>query len=114
MFGEVLIRFVIGGVVVSLFSIAADMLRPKSFSGLFAAAPSVALATLGMAIAKHGGAYAAIEGRSMIAGAIALCIYSQIVSWFLMRKRLHAMPVTLVSTASWFAVAFGIWFVCLR
>jgi Protein of unknown function (DUF3147) len=41
---QFLIRFVIGGLVVSVFAICGDVLRPKSFAGLFGAAPSVALA----------------------------------------------------------------------
>ena len=40
---------------VSLFAVAGDVLRPKSFAGLFGAAPSVALATLTLAFWKHGG-----------------------------------------------------------
>jgi hypothetical protein len=40
----------VGGVVVSLFAILGDTLKPKSFAGLFGAAPSVALATLGLTI----------------------------------------------------------------
>ena len=36
----------VGGIVVSVFAMLGDMLRPKSFAGLFGAAPSVALATL--------------------------------------------------------------------
>jgi Protein of unknown function (DUF3147) len=46
---DYLVRFVAGGVVVSLFAIVGDVLRPKSFAGLFGAAPSVALATLTLA-----------------------------------------------------------------
>ena len=45
---EYLIRFLVGGVVVSAFAMLGDILRPKSFAGLFGAAPSVALATLGI------------------------------------------------------------------
>lgn len=66
---ESIIRFLVGGAVVSVFAILGDLLRPKSFAGLFGAAPSVALATLALTIAKHGGGYAATEGRSMILGA---------------------------------------------
>ena len=44
---QIPIRFLIGGVVVSVFAIVGDVLKPKSFAGLFGAAPSVALATLG-------------------------------------------------------------------
>jgi hypothetical protein len=36
---EYVIRFLAGGLVVSLFAVAGDVLRPKSFAGLFGAAP---------------------------------------------------------------------------
>jgi uncharacterized membrane protein (GlpM family) len=42
---EIVLRFVIGGMVVSLFALLSDLLKPKSFAGLFEAAPSVALAS---------------------------------------------------------------------
>ena len=60
------IRFFAGGLIVSLFAMVADILRPKSFAGLFGAAPSVALATLPLAFWRHGGGYVSIEARSMI------------------------------------------------
>ena len=71
---EYVIRFLLGGTVVSAFAMLGDILRPKSFAGLFGAAPSVALATLGIAIYRHGGGYAALQSRSMMAGAIALSV----------------------------------------
>lgn len=111
---EHLLRFVIGGVVVSAFAVLGDMFKPKSFAGRFGAAPSVALATLGLTFAKHGGEYASIEGRSMMAGAAALLVYSQLTAWALMRQRWHALPAAVVSLAMWFVVSFGIWFVVLR
>src|ERR1700744_3210483 len=43
---EYLVRFLVGGIVVSAFAVISDVLRPKSFAGLFCAAPSLALATL--------------------------------------------------------------------
>ena len=36
---EYLLRFIVGGVAVSAFAALGDMLRPKSFAGLFGAAP---------------------------------------------------------------------------
>ena len=51
---EYVIRFLVGGAVVSAFAMLGDLLRPKSFAGLFGAAPSVALATLGIAVYQHG------------------------------------------------------------
>lgn len=47
---EYIIRFFLGGMVVSAFAMGGDILRPKSFAGLCSAAPSVALATLGIAV----------------------------------------------------------------
>jgi hypothetical protein len=66
---QLLFRFVVGGIMVSFFAFLADLLKPKSFAGLFGAAPSVALATLGLTILKDGKLYAATEARSMIVGA---------------------------------------------
>jgi hypothetical protein len=83
---EYVIRFLIGGVVVCAFSLLGDLLRPKSFAGLFGAAPSVALATLGIAIYRHGESYAAAQTLSMMAGAVALIIYSIVVCQLLMRE----------------------------
>jgi hypothetical protein len=40
---QILIRFLIGGAVVSVFAILGDLLKPKSFAGLFGAAPSEGL-----------------------------------------------------------------------
>ena len=37
------LRFLAGGIAVSAFAALGDTLRPKSFAGLFAAAPSIAL-----------------------------------------------------------------------
>ena len=91
------LRFVVGGVVVSAFSMLGDILRPKSFAGLFGAAPSVALATLGIAVNQHGVDYTAQQSWAMTAGAIALAVYSIFVCHLLSRAGLRAAPATLLS-----------------
>lgn len=111
---QILIRFLVGGTVVCGFALIGDLLKPKSFAGLLGAAPSVALATLGLAIATEGASYAAIESRSMIAGAIAFFVYASVVSWVMMRMRVTALWATLGAMPIWFAVAFGLWSVALR
>ena len=105
---EYVVRFLVGGVVVSAFAILGDILRPKSFAGLFAAAPSVALATLGIALYRHGAEYAALQSRAMTAGAIALAVYSVVGCHLLVRARLRAAPATLLSLVVWLIVAFGL------
>jgi hypothetical protein len=102
---EYVLRFVAGGIVVSAFAVLGDVLRPKSFAGLFGAAPSVALATLGLALWKEGGAYGAIEGRSMILGSLALAVYSVAVCQLLMRARWSALVATTTALLVWLVVA---------
>jgi hypothetical protein len=111
---QILIRFLVGGAVVSAFAVIGDLLKPKSFAGLFGAAPSVALATLGLTVATEGASYAAIEARSMMAGAVAFFIYASFVSWILMHYRTKAFWVTLGAMPLWFAIAFGLWGIGLR
>ena len=108
---EYLVRFLVGGVVVSAFAMLGDVLKPKSFAGLFGAAPSVALATLGIAIYQHGPSYAASQSRSMMAGAIALVIYTVVVCQLLIRARMRALPATMASMVVWLFAAFGLWLI---
>lgn len=106
---EWILRFLVGGAVVSLFAVIADVLRPKSFAGLFSAAPSVALATLGLAIHKEGRLYAVHEAACMMAGALAFCVYAASASWLLRRARTSAHVATLSLLPLWLAVALGVW-----
>jgi hypothetical protein len=52
---EAVLRFLIGGFIVSAFAVLGDLFEPKSFAGIFGAAPSVALATLALMISSNGG-----------------------------------------------------------
>ena len=111
---EFVLRFLIGGAVISVFALLGDVLRPKSFAGLFGAAPSIALATVGMTIARHGKEYAATEARSMVLGAIAFCAYAYLVSQALVRYPRSAMATTLVLMPVWLAVSLGLCWMLLR
>jgi hypothetical protein len=111
---ELLVRFLAGGIVVSLFSVLGDVLEPKSFAGLFGAAPSVALATLILTVHKNGVSYAQIEARSMIAGGVAFLIYAWTVSRLLRLGIYRVLPTTAGFLAGWLASALVIWSVALR
>jgi Protein of unknown function (DUF3147) len=104
---EYVIRFFIGGFAVSTFALLADVFRPKSFAGLFGAAPSVALATLAIAFWKDGSAYAALEGRSMMIGSLALWLYSIAACQLMKRYELSALVATVVSLIAWTSAALG-------
>jgi uncharacterized membrane protein (GlpM family) len=108
---QIFVRFLVGGVVVSIFAVIGDLLKPKSFAGLFGAAPSVALATLALTVSSQGASYAAREAHSMMAGCIAFFIYVSLVSWIMMRYKFKALWVTVCAIPLWFAVSFGLWLI---
>ena len=114
MWTDLALRFVLGGVIISLFALMGDLCKPKSFAGLFSAAPSVALATLGLTFFQHGGAYSSLEGRSMLVGGVALFVYSQLVSYVMMRRNYASMAAASGAMLLWFGTAFGIWFYALQ
>lgn len=111
---EILIRFLVGGVMVSAFAAISDVLKPKSFAGLFGAAPSVALATLGLTVATKGAWYAGTEAHSMVAGALAFFAYASVVSWVMMRYPLKALVVTVGAIPLWLGTAFALWYAWLK
>jgi hypothetical protein len=111
---ELCLRFLIGGFVVSSFATLGLLLKPRTFSGLLGAAPSVALATLGLAVSREGRVYAATEARSMIAGAAAFFAYAILVTWLMSRQKWTVLAVTSCGLSLWFAAAFGLWYAFLR
>ena len=108
--GELVARFLIGGVIVSLFAVIAEVLRPKSFAGLFGAAPSIALTTLGIAIAQHGKDYASLEAHSMILGAVAFFFYAAAASWLLIRYKTQALATTVGLLPLWLVASLAFWY----
>jgi uncharacterized membrane protein (GlpM family) len=104
----------IGGAVVSIFSAIGSLLRPKTFAGLFGAAPSVALATLALTFHKNGHNYAALEGRSMIVGVVAMAVYAWLLARILFRAQTRTLPATASALLIWLVVALGLCSVLLR
>jgi hypothetical protein len=111
---ELAIRFVLGGLIVSAFAVIGDMLHPKSFAGIFGAAPSVALASLALAFPTKGIHDVTVDGHAMVLGAVALGAYSWVVARLLLRHRWNTIVATASSWLVWLAVAFGLWAITLR
>jgi uncharacterized membrane protein (GlpM family) len=111
---QLVFRFFVGGLVVSLFAALGDVLKPKSFAGLFGAAPSVALATLSLTVSSEGKDYASTEARSMIVGAGAFFVYASLCTRILMKCPLPALRVSSAALVLWFAVAISAWLVFLN
>lgn len=76
MVSELLLRMLAGGLTVSLFSLCGSVFKPKSFAGIFGAAPSVAAVSLAIVFAKQGRMVAEIQARSMLLGSIGFMAYA--------------------------------------
>jgi hypothetical protein len=111
---QLIIRFIAGGLIVSAFALIGDALKPKSFAGLFGAAPSVALATLTLTILSDGKAYAAIESRSMVAGSVAFILYAYVCMCLIAKWKWHAAAAAITALAIWLAAAFSGWALIAR
>jgi hypothetical protein len=110
---EFIIRFFLGGIIVSAFAIVSDIFRPRTFSGLFGAAPTVALATLGIAFVLSP-EKVVIEGRSMMIGGVAFFIYT-LITWFILKKHsLSALPAAVIAYLGWFGSAYLLWLLLLK
>jgi uncharacterized membrane protein (GlpM family) len=112
--GQLLIRFVVGGAVVSVFAVVGELFEPKTFAGIFGAAPSVALATLALTAAKEGTDRVATEAYAMVFGAVALAIYGALLARVVRRFRLPAWLEAGLAWGAWLGVAFGLWALFVR
>jgi hypothetical protein len=81
---------------------------------LFSAAPSVALAFLGLAVLQHGNLYASIEATSMVLGAPAFILYAWIVFRSLFQNRLPVLAAGMAVTVVWLVSSLGPWAVFAR
>lgn len=111
---NLLIRSLIGGIFVSSFALLADLLTPKSFAGLFGAAPSVALATLLLTVHQQGASYATLEARSMMAGAVAFGLYAYCVAIVLVHRPRRVVLAASGLLLVWCATAAALWLACCR
>ena len=111
---DLLARFLIGGLVVIAFSVIGDVFKPKSLGGIFAAAPTIALASITLTVHQHGAAYVSLEGRSMIAGALAFFVYACAVSFVMMRYRPRSLAAASALAPVWAGLAIILWTLWLR
>ena len=94
------------------FSLVAEAGRPKRFAGLFAAAPSVAVASLAVTVLSKGAKSTVPYAEGMLIGSAGMLAYC-LVSLYLI-DRLHALAGSILSWLAWFAVAGGLYFAFSR
>jgi uncharacterized membrane protein (GlpM family) len=100
-----LYRFFLGGVFVSLFAVLGDSFKPKSFSGLFGAAPSIAIAGLLLTHFEKGALTVRDEAYAMIFGALAMVAYSTCCYWILKQTQISPWLGAGVLWSVWLIVA---------
>jgi hypothetical protein len=99
----VLARALVGGLAVVGFSLLGQAAHPKRFAGLFAAAPSVAVAGLAMTVALKGPAATVPYAQGMLIGSAGMLAYC-LVSLYLI-ERLHALLGSVLAWLAWLVVA---------
>jgi hypothetical protein len=106
---DLLLRFLIGGAIVSFFAAIGQCIQPKSFAGLFGAAPSVAIAGLFLTASHESRSIAAVEARYMVIGAIGLIAYSLACSKFVNKPDVPPWLSAGLLWALWLFVAIFLW-----
>lgn len=94
---------VLGGGLVAAFALLAETLSPKRFAGVFAAAPSVALASIFVTTLDKGPDDARRDCIGMIAGAIGFVAYSLIAPAAM--RRMGSLRGSTAALVGWAAAA---------
>jgi Protein of unknown function (DUF3147) len=110
--GVLALRALAGGALVVAFSVLGELLRPKSFAGIFAAAPSIALASLLVTDAASGAAAVRQSALGMVAGGVAMVAACVVAIDSV--KRFRAPRGALAAIGVWIAAAAGLYAVALR
>jgi hypothetical protein len=103
----VLAKTLLGGLAVVGFSVLGTVGHPKRFAGLFAAAPSVAIASLALTVVLKGPAATVPYAQGMLIGSAGMLGYC-LLSLYLI-DRLHALAGSILSWLAWLAVAGGLY-----
>jgi len=101
----------LGGLFVVIFAALSEPLQPKSFAGLFAASPSIALAALVVTGITKGTDADHEQSLAMVFGAIAMVCYC--LTAVVAVERFGALRGSIVAFGSWGGVAAAGYFAFL-
>jgi hypothetical protein len=100
-------RGLLGGIMVAVFALMGEVVTPKAFSGLFSAAPSVAVASLAITAVVDGATGAKQSTVGMVVGGVgitACCILAAAAI-----PRIGALWGSAVSWLAWAVVSLGLY-----
>jgi uncharacterized membrane protein len=92
-----------GGALVVAFALLGEVLEPKRFAGIFAAAPSVALSSLTIVILTKGHAQAHANAEGMLVGAVAFIAFTLVARPLV--TRFDALGGSALACIVWLAIA---------
>jgi hypothetical protein len=105
--GLLALRALAGGALVVIFALIAEVVTPKAFSGLFSAAPSVAVASLAITIVAESSGKARQASTGMVIGAVAMvvcCVLAVVVI-----PRIGSLWGSLTAWLGWAAIDLGLY-----
>jgi hypothetical protein len=105
--GVIALRGLAGGTLVVVFAVIGEATSPKAFSGLFSAAPSVAVASLLITLVVESASKARLDAVGMVVGGVgmAACCAAAAVAV----PRFGALVGSTVAWLAWGASALGLY-----
>jgi hypothetical protein len=110
--GLLALRGLAGGLLVVVFALIAEVLKPKIFSGLFSAAPSIAIAGLLVTAFTKRPPAAADAATGMIGGAVAMIACTVVAAYTV--ERFGSIPGSVLAWLTWLATAAVVYVGFLR
>jgi ABC-type spermidine/putrescine transport system permease subunit I len=105
--GVLALRAVAAGALVVIFALIGEVVTPKAFSGLFSAAPSVAVASLAITIVAQNSGKARQASTGMVVGAVAMvvcCVLAVVVV-----PRIGSLWASLTAWVGWAAIDLSLY-----
>jgi hypothetical protein len=105
--GVLALRGLAGGALVVVFALIGEVASPKAFSGLFSAAPSVAVASLAITVVAESADKARQASIGMVVGGVAMvacCVVAVVVI-----PRIGSLWGSAAAWAGWAAADLGLY-----
>lgn len=101
---ELIGESLLGGILVVFFSIVGETLKPRSFSGLFGSAPSIALGGLIISVITHNIIFVKQQLVGMVFGSFAMIAYC--ITGYLLLKHIKALKASSLALVTWFVIVY--------